>query len=48
MSETTEPTMTEAKLRFMCEQLREWGGLPEDEVRRIYEVEMERLVSNAE
>ena len=33
--------MTEAKLRFMCEQLREWGGLPEDDIRRIYEAEQE-------
>jgi chemotaxis response regulator CheB len=41
--ETTEPLMTEAKLRFMCEQLRDWGGLPEDEVQRIYEAEMKRL-----
>jgi hypothetical protein len=46
MNETTEPPMTEAKLRFLCEQLREWGGIPEDEVRRIYEAEAKRLVSN--
>ena len=39
--ETTEPPLTEAKLRFLCEQLREWGGLSEDEVRRIYEAESE-------
>jgi hypothetical protein len=43
---TTEALMTEAQLRFMCEQLREWGGLPEDEIRRIYEAEMKRLVSD--
>jgi hypothetical protein len=40
--------MTEAKLRFLCKQLREWGGLPEDEVRRIYEAEMKRLVTNGQ
>ncbi len=41
-------TVSEAKLRFLCEQLREWGGLPEDEIRRIYEAESKRLVRNAE
>jgi hypothetical protein len=43
---TTELPLTEAKLRFMCEQLREWGGLPEAEIRRIYEAEMKRRKSH--
>jgi hypothetical protein len=38
--------MTEAQLRFACEQLREWGGLPEAEIRRIYEAETKRLAEN--
>ena len=42
------PPLTEAKLRFMCEQLREWGGIPEDDIRRVYEAEARRLASNAE
>ena len=46
-NQTTAP-MTEARLRFMCEQLREWGDLPDNEIRRIYEAEMKRPVSNAE
>jgi hypothetical protein len=32
----------------MCEQLREWGGLPEAEIRRIYEAETKRLVEKRE
>jgi hypothetical protein len=40
--------VTETQLRFMCEQLREWGGLPEAEIRRIYEAETKRLVEKRE
>jgi hypothetical protein len=40
--------MTEAQLRFACEQLREWGGLPEAEIRRIYEAETKRLAGERE
>jgi hypothetical protein len=40
--------VTETRLRFMCEQLREWGGLPEAEIRRIYEAETKRLVEKRE
>lgn len=40
--------VTEAKLRFMCEQLREWGGVPEDEIRRIYEAENKRFVTDGQ
>jgi hypothetical protein len=35
--------MTEAMLRFLCEQLREWGGLSETEIRRIYDTERKKL-----
>ena len=45
-SNTTEHPPTEARLRFMCEQLREWGGIPEDDIRRVYEAESKRLVSD--
>lgn len=30
-------------LRFLCEQLREWGGLPEAEIQRIYDAERKGL-----
>lgn len=40
--------MTEAQLRFACEQLREWGGLPEAEIRRIYEAETKRPAGERE
>jgi hypothetical protein len=40
--------MTEAMLRFLCEQLREWGGLSEAEIRRIYEAETKRLAGERE
>ena len=49
VSNTTSPAdpfCLEMRLRFMCEQLRDWGGLPDDEIQRIYEAEMKRLVNN--
>jgi hypothetical protein len=33
-------------LRFLCEQLREWGGLPEADIRRIYDAERKGLSTN--
>jgi hypothetical protein len=35
-------------LRFLCEQLREWGGLPEDDIRRIYDAERKGLSASLE
>ena len=42
MPETTPP-MTKVRIQFACEQLREWGGLSETEIQRIYNAEMQRL-----
>ncbi len=47
-SETTDEPLTEARIRFACSQLREWGGLSEDEIRRIYDAEMRRLKDSAD
>ena len=40
--------MTEAQLRFACEQLRKWGGLPEAKIRRIYKAETKRPAGERE
>lgn len=37
---TIQPPMTRAMLHFICEQLREWGGIPEAEIAAIYKQEM--------
>lgn len=37
--------LTPMKLRFMCEQLREWGGLSDAEVEVIYKRELDAMES---
>lgn len=35
---------SERQLKAMCEQLREWGGLPDEEINRIYEAELKGVL----